>query len=236
YKLTITTEGGHSSSPAPGNTIGSLARAIVALEDNQFEYSLKEPMDQQLAHLGPELPFMKKMFFANTWLFGKVILKGMNAHTTTAATIIEGGIKDNVIPTTASVIVNFRIMPGETIDDVYDHIVTVVDDERITIKSFEGGTSSSPVASIEAIGYETLNKSLREVFGDIVVSPALMPAGTDSKHFVKIAKNSYRFNPARIKGIESAGFHGTNEHITVDSYKGAIRFYIQFIQNAGEAK
>ncbi|MCP4458628.1 MAG: M20/M25/M40 family metallo-hydrolase, partial [Cytophagales bacterium] len=47
YKLTITTEGGHSSSPAPGNTIGSLARAIVALEDNQFEYSLKEPMDQQ---------------------------------------------------------------------------------------------------------------------------------------------------------------------------------------------
>ncbi|MCP4458623.1 MAG: M20/M25/M40 family metallo-hydrolase [Cytophagales bacterium] len=178
---------------------------------------------------------MKKMFFANTWLFGKVILKGMNAHTTTVATIIEGGMKDNVIPTTASVIVNFRIMPEETMEDVYDHIVKVIDDERIIVESFGGGSSSSPVASIDAVGYETLNKSLREVFGDIVVSPSLMPAATDSKHFVKVAKNSYRFNPARINGIEGAGFHGTNEHISIDAYRGAIQFYHQFIQNAGSS-
>ena len=231
YRITVKTNGGHSSSPTPDNTIGSLARAIVDLEENQFNYDLVNPIDQQIAYLGAEMPFISKVIFANTWLFGKPILKQMNAHTTTAATMLEGGIKDNVIPTTASVVVNFRIMPGVTVDDVYNHIVETIDDNRFTVEKFGEGTSSSPVASIESYSYLAINRTLRQVFGDIVVSPALMPAGTDSKHFVKIADDSYRFNPAKITSIDEAGFHGTNEHLSVDSYKWAIRFYYQFIKN-----
>ena len=124
YRLTINTPGGHSSAPPTDNTIGSLARAIVKLEENQFDYEMVPLLETQISKIGPELSdFKAKMAFANTWLFGKTIIKGLNAHTTTAPTMISGGIKDNVIPTEASVVVNFRIMPGETSENVKDHII-----------------------------------------------------------------------------------------------------------------
>ena len=52
-------------------------------------------------------------------------------RTTTAPTIIQGGIKDNVIPTKAEAVFNFRILPGETTDNVMDHIQKFVRDQRI---------------------------------------------------------------------------------------------------------
>ena len=48
-----------------------------------------------------ELPFFEKLTFANPWLFKKPILEALNSHTTTAPTIIDGGVKNNVIPTVA---------------------------------------------------------------------------------------------------------------------------------------
>ena len=113
FRLIVETKGGHSSAPPKDNTIGMLAKAIVDLENNQFPYKLVEPINYQLEYMGPELPFMKKVAFANPWLFKKPILEALNAHTTTAPTIIDGGVKNNVIPTVAEATINFRILPGK---------------------------------------------------------------------------------------------------------------------------
>ena len=118
FRLIVETNGGHSSAPPRENTIGMLAQAIVDLENNQLQYKLVKPVDYQLEYLGAEIPFFKKMAFANPWIFKKPILKGLNAHTTTAPTIIDGGVKNNVIPTVAEATINFRILPGETIESV----------------------------------------------------------------------------------------------------------------------
>jgi|TARA_B110000967_G_C18855703_1_gene547092 carboxypeptidase PM20D1 len=231
YQLTINTEGGHSSTPTKNNTIASLARAIIRLEENQFDY-LMQPVRDQLRYLGAEMSFFKRMIFANAWLTQNLILKKLNAHTTTVATLIQGGFKDNVIPTTASVTVNFRIMPGQTIQNVHDHVVKVIDDSRITLSILQGGGQEpSPVASVHTEAYTIIEKSIKQVFGEVIVSPFLLPGGTDSKHFVEVTDHCYRLNAAQITNIEAAGFHGLNEHITVISFQNAIRFYHQLIQN-----
>eukprot|EP01093_Parvamoeba_rugata_P000637 TRINITY_DN1074_c0_g1_i10.p2 TRINITY_DN1074_c0_g1~~TRINITY_DN1074_c0_g1_i10.p2 ORF type:complete len:373 (-),score=69.38 TRINITY_DN1074_c0_g1_i10:1892-3010(-) len=98
FRLIVETNGGHSSAPPKENTIGMLAKAIVDLENNQLPYKLVEPINYQLGYMGAELPFMKKVAFANPWLFKKPILEALNAHTTTAATIIDGGIKIMLYP------------------------------------------------------------------------------------------------------------------------------------------
>ena len=56
-------------------------------------------------------------------------------RTTTAVTIVEGGVKENVLPSRASAVVNFRILPGDTIDDVVEHVRRTIDDERIELKA-----------------------------------------------------------------------------------------------------
>ena len=80
--------------------------------------------------LGPEMPFWSRLPLANRWLFGGLIVGQLekspttNAilRTTTAATIFEGGVKDNVLPAHARAVVNFRIKPGDTVEDVLAHV------------------------------------------------------------------------------------------------------------------
>ena len=85
------------------------------------------------------MPFYARAVFANKWLFNGIILNiyqgsgSGNAlvRTTAVPTIIKAGIADNVIPTKAEVVFNFRIIPGETSGDVLKHIEKTVADKRV---------------------------------------------------------------------------------------------------------
>ncbi len=232
YKLTIKTPGGHSSAPPEDNTIGSLAQAIVKLEANQFEYRMLPVIKEQINIIGPQLnDFIPKMAMANTWLFSSQILKEYNAHTTTVATMIEGGVKDNVIPTEASVVVNFRLIPGETSESVRQHIKDVVQDDRISIEAISNINEPSPQSDTDSESYRLIEKTILQLFPDAIVGPGLLGGGTDSKHFIPYAENVYRFYPIRFRPEMISMAHGNNEQISIDNYKEIIQFNYQLIKN-----
>jgi len=234
FELTVKTSGGHSSSPPRNNTIGMLAKAIVDLEENQLPHKMVPPLDQQIAVLGPELSFMGKLAMANTWLFSKPVLEGLNAHTTTAPTIINGGLKDNVIPTVAKATINFRILPGETSETVKKHILDVITNDQISVELIGDANEPSPVSDAESPSYQLLQKTILQVIPECVVVPGLLGGGTDSKWFHDISDNVYRFYPIRISQDNLTGFHGINEHIPTDNYKECIQFVYQLIKNVNE--
>lgn len=232
YKLTINTPGGHSSNPPADNTIGSLAKAIAALEENQFPYRVVPVMKTQMERMAPAMNnFGMRMAMANPWLFGSFVAEFSNAHTTTAPTIIEGGVKDNVIPTQASVVVNFRIMPGETGEDIEKHIHETVNDERIKLELYDILNEASPISDHNSESFKLLERTIIELFPEVTVSPGLLGGGTDSKHFIGIADQVYRFYPTRIDPECLTCFHGNNEHISVANYKETIQFNYQLIRN-----
>lgn len=230
FRLIVETNGGHSSSPPRENTIGMLAQAIVDLENNQLEYKLVKPIDYQLEYLGPELPFVQRMAFANPWLFKKPILEGMNAHTTTAPTIIEGGVKNNVIPTVAEATINFRILPGETIESVQAHIVKTVS-PKIRVEPVGFLTNPSPVSSIDSDGFKILEKTIRSLFPGTVIVPGLVGGGTDARYFYEVSDDVYRFYPVRLGSKSIERFHGIDEKISKSNYAELIGFTYQFIKN-----
>ena len=121
-----------------------LAQAIVDLENNQLPYKMVAPVNYQFEYMGAELPFFQKVAFANPWLFKKPILEALNSHTTTAPTIIDGGVKNNVIPTVAEATINFRILPGETIESVQKHIENTISN-KIKVAPVGFLTNPSPV-------------------------------------------------------------------------------------------
>tara|TARA_B110000444_G_scaffold261042_1_gene310687 strand:- start:2330 stop:3763 length:1434 start_codon:yes stop_codon:yes gene_type:complete len=234
YELTITTDGGHSSRPNEDNTIGSLARAIVKLENSQLPYKSIPVLEKQIATIGPELPFMEKFVFSNSWLFKNQILKGFNAHTTTAATIISGGVKDNVIPTQATATVNFRVMTGETTSSIKEHIEKTIDDKRIEVVAVRNINEPSAVSDYNSKGYSIIEKTIKQLNPNIIVSPGLISGGTDTKHYSNISENAYRFIPLRVNESNLTGFHGINEHIPVENYLEMVQFYYQFFQNINQ--
>jgi carboxypeptidase PM20D1 len=93
------------------------------------------------------------------------------------------------------------------------------------------GNPASRVSSWDAIGFTTIGRSVREVYGDVAVVPGLMIAASDTRHYGQIADNSYRFNPLNVSQDDITGFHGTNEKISVDNLVHATETYIRIIQN-----
>lgn len=230
FKLTVETTGGHSSQPPRENTIGMLAQAVVDLENNQRPYKLVNPINYQLEYMGAELPFFQKIAFANPFLFKSPILKALNAHTTTAPTIINGGIKNNVIPTTAEATINFRILPGESIASVKNHIRQVIS-EKIKVEPVGFLTNPSPVSSIDSKNFKTLEQTIRNVFPTSIVVPGLVGGGTDARYFYEISDDVYRFYPIRISPESMTRFHGIDEKISKDNYREIITFIYHLIRN-----
>ena len=169
------------------------------------------------------------MAFANPWLFKKPILEALNAHTTTAATIISGGVKNNVIPTIAEATINFRILPGETIESVKQHITNTISN-KINVETVGFLTNPSPVSSVDSENFKILEKTIRDLFPNSIVVPGLVGGGTDARYFYEISDDVYRFYPTRIGPNSMKRFHGIDEKIRKDNYEEIITFSYHLIK------
>ena len=183
--------------------------------------------------------FYAKAIFANKWLFKSVILSiyegsgSGNAlvRTTIAPTIIQAGIKDNVIPARAEAVINFRILPGETSDDVLKHIEKVTADNRVKIVPIENERyEPAPVSPSNVAGFQNVLKALRQVYPEAAVAPTLMLSSSDSKLFSVVSKNIYRFAPIILNSEDMARIHGLNERNSIEDFKRGIGFYYQIIK------
>jgi carboxypeptidase PM20D1 len=243
--LTLRVEGpgGHSSTPPERTNIGILARAITRLEDDPFPARLSGVAREMLAFLAPEMGFLERMALSNLWLFEPLVtemtgksLEGLAMlHTTSAATMIDGGFKSNVLPTEASAEVNFRILPGETPETVAERVRTVIDDDRVQVLGGDGGRPPSPISDPHSAAFALIGRTTREVAGlDVLVAPYLVIAGTDSRYFAKRSDNVFRFLPVLFEEGGMSRVHGTNERLAVASYPISIRFFYRLIRKSDD--
>ncbi len=240
-ELSVTQEGGHSSMPPPHSAIGILSTAIHNLERNQLPSRLEGPTARLFDWVGPEMPFGMKLVFANPWLLGWLIeflLEQSNStnasiRSTTAATIIEAGEQENVLPQRARAVLNFRLLQGDTIKDVIRHVEKTVDDPMVKVGIFGSPPSeASRVSDVDSEGFKILERTIRQVFPDTIVAPYLVVAGTDARHYSDVSESILRFLPIRLMGEDLRRIHGTNERVGVKNYEEIMKFYIQMVRNS----
>lgn len=243
-ELSVSIEGGHSSMPEKETAIDVLASAVSRLKNKPFPATLSGPIEGFMNNLGPEMPFINKMVFANKNLF-KSIITGIyektasgNAlvRTTTSPTIFKSGVKENIIPQTANASVNFRIAPGMSVNEVIFYVKETINDDRVTMKTGGFKSEASKVSSTESFGYETIKKTISQTNPDALISPYLVVGATDSRFFEPISENIYRFSAFKITKENIKSFHGLNERIPVAEFENMVRFYVQLIKNSGENK
>lgn len=242
-KLTVNSEGGHSSMPPKHTAIGILSKAITKLEENPFPANLKY-LAQNFQYIGYKMSFFQRVLFGNLWLFGPVIesklstIQDMNPYirTTTAATMINAGVKDNVLPIDATAVVNFRILPGESSASVVNYVKKIVADPRVQVSYLDTPNEPSPVSDIHSNSYEIIEKTIDQISIDeeLIVAPNLLFGGTDSRYYTDLSNNVYRFAFVKLGPDDLKRFHGTNERISIDNYAQAVTFYYQLLRNAEE--
>lgn len=238
-EATVQVEGGHSAIPNPETAIGVMGDAIARVQANPLTAHVTTPMQGFIDKVGPEMPFTSRMAFANLWLFKPLILSTYAAkasgnaliRTTLTPTIVQGGTKANVVPQFVSATFNSRILPGETKEDVLEHLRSTIDDERFSYKILPGHNPASRISSTDSRAYKVLATTIKESFGPVLTSPNLVVGGTDGYFYEPIADDVYRFLPMYLNEDNLHTFHGIDERLPAEQFKDAIRFYARLMEN-----
>ena len=238
--LTAHATPGHSSMPPRATAIGIMSAALTRLEEHRPPMQASGAVAEMLDTVAPEMSGINRVVLSNLWLFNPLMLREFEKsgstegtfRTTTALTIFNAGDKDNVLPGNASATVNFRLIPGDTQASVIDHVRRTVNDDRISIAPFSGNTDPPPVTGTASLSFQMLNRTIREIFPDVIVAPGLMVAATDSRHYAGITDKIFRFSPMRANADDLKRFHGTNERLSIEGYADMIRFYQRLIENS----
>jgi carboxypeptidase PM20D1 len=181
---------------------------------------------------------MRRLLFANLWLTEPLVMRALEdrsttnamVRTTTAVTMFHAGTKDNVLPSSAKASVNFRILPGDRIASVVEHLREVVDDDRVQVR-IAGRFSAEPsnVSSTDSESFRTLERAILNVSPGVVVAPYLVLVVTDARYYSELSRSVFRFLPLRLTSRDLERMHGVDERISVHEYERAIRTYHQLI-------
>ena len=239
-KYSVKGGGGHSSSPKAGGPIPRLSAAALRVENATFKYTLSEATAQMFNVAGRHSTFLYRMIFANLWcfapalsLYAKLCGGEFNAvvRTTTAFTQMSGSKGANVIPADAYMVSNHRIIPGETIESVLAHVKKAAKDDTINI-SLINGNNPSIISDTNCEAYERVKSTVAETWQEAIVSPYLMVAGSDSRHWGAISDKVYRFSAMALSKEERGMIHGNNERIPVSTISRTVEFFIRMMKKS----
>jgi carboxypeptidase PM20D1 len=202
---------------------------------------LDGPTLELFRRVGPELSAAQRAVFANLWLTRPLVLRTLSSapstnamvRTTTAPTIFQAGTKENVLPSRARAVVNFRILPGDSVARVVEHVRRTVRDTLVRVRAMEGFASEPSVASrTDGEPFALLERTIRQAAPDAVVAPYLVLGGTDARYFHALSDAVFRFLPVRVGPDDLARMHGTDERVSIADYEAAIGFYRKLVVNA----
>lgn len=236
-KVTANAPGGHSSMPPAETGVTTLARAVLAITEKPFPIEMRGPGAAMVEALAAHKGGTTKMAVANQWLLGPVLRGELSAspssaaafHTTIAPTMLQGSPKENVLPQSATALINYRIAPWNSSADVMARAKAAVGDAPVELGWVKPPNEPSRVSSTSSQGWKYVVAAARADAPDAVVAPYLVVAATDSRSMEPISQDVYRFMPMHFTLKQTAMIHGTNEHMTVDSFKRMIDFYARLI-------
>jgi carboxypeptidase PM20D1 len=233
YRLKVKGIGGHSSMPPLQTAAGRAAIIMQRLEENQMPQRLIEPTQAFLNLAGAGMGFMGRMAIANQWLLKGVLLRQMaktpqaNAltRTTTAITQLKGSDGNNVLAPVVEVVINFRILPGETSQDVLAHIRKACEGFEVEIDAPRIPVEPSRLSPPNGRGYDVLCEAIEKLYPGTIITPYLTIGATDCKHMGDLSERIYRFMPVLLNPIEQRSIHNFNEYMSIDNFARMIHYY-----------
>ncbi len=225
-RATVTGPGGHGARPIKGGTMHRLARLLESLDGVKLPVHVT-PVARQMMHAMAAASGMASARvmrgIANPALSGAALrLAGDRAknfeplvRNTVSATVVRGGDKLNVIPSSASVLLDGRLLPGLQPDDLISEVQAVVGaDVKLELVRYDPGPADPDMSM-----FDTLTGILRHLDPGCVPIPLLLAGVTDGRFFSQLGIQTYGFLPMRLPpGFDFWDYiHGADERIPVDA-------------------
>jgi carboxypeptidase PM20D1 len=192
------------------------------------------------------MPFLQKVVMGNRWLFDGVITwqfarsPSTNAVVRSTLTVTQIGTEtsSNQIATIAEATVSTRLLPGDTAEAARDHVLALSEDLRLCSGEpaiecqVEEQAKGELVSSVDCEEFLTLQRTIHEIFPNVIVAAGLTSVSTDSSWYYGVTDKVYRFIPMRLTPEDVVRIHGINERISVGNMVEIATFYGRLIQNA----
>ncbi|MBQ6600358.1 MAG: M20/M25/M40 family metallo-hydrolase [Clostridia bacterium] len=214
-----------------------LVRALSKLDSSPSKATITPALEGMLQSFAPYVSGPLNKVFENVAYLKPIIKKAMESNADTAAmirsAIIINGYEatpvNGATPETATATVKVRIAPQDTLDEILDHIKKVAGKD-ITVEVTD--KSEPPkISDYKTEAFDYIKETVKKVFPDVGVSPFILNAGTDSRHFAKICDRIYRFGAFRLDDELFATVHSANERMPIKDYLKMVEFYTELMKN-----
>ncbi|MBQ7638019.1 MAG: M20/M25/M40 family metallo-hydrolase [Clostridia bacterium] len=242
-EVAVHAKGGHSSQAPNHTALGKLANVIRDIENHQFKTKMSPMLYELFDKIARNVSYPVKLVTCNLRLLvpalelalGYVPAAASMMRTTTGVTMASGSPQANVLPQRASVIVNFRIFPGQTVDDVIAHLKKAIRYKDVEINLLPGWKNPSAISPTDSRCFKALERICRGMNPNTIVAPYLVMGGTDACHYQDVCENIYRYSPFRVNTSLLMTTHGTNERIPVASLEEGVAFFKRYIKELSKA-
>jgi acetylornithine deacetylase/succinyl-diaminopimelate desuccinylase-like protein len=246
YQLAATSPGGHSSLPVPDNPIYHLADALTRLQAYQFPFELnpvtRAYFERMTSLESGQISADMKGILQNPPDAGAIerlsAIPKYNAtmRTTCVATRLSGGHANNALPQSAEAIVNCRILPGYSTEEIRQQLIQIFNQPRVSVRYVtNAGEVQDAASDAEAVPpmvlqlevMQPLEKLVARMWPGIPVIPEMEAGASDGKITSEAGLPTYGLDGIAID-INDVRAHGKDERVAVDSYYQGVEFYYRF--------
>ncbi|NDV59584.1 M20/M25/M40 family metallo-hydrolase [Bacteroides sp. 519] len=236
-RITVRGMGGHSSMPPAKGSLVYAAEIIQKLNDKQMPAKLISPISSFLDQVGASMGFPARVAIANKWALEKVLLSTLSktpatnalVRTTTAVTMAKGSDVSNVLASTAEITANFRILTGNTVAMVEQHVREVCKDYDVDIEVL-AAREPSTISSTDTYGYTMIRNLVPQIYPEASTTPYISIVATDAYKYESVSRNVYRFMPAFLNEYEQRTIHNENEYISLENYAKMIAYFKKLME------
>ncbi|GHU90405.1 peptidase M20 [Clostridia bacterium] len=232
YEITVKGGGGHSSMPPKTTALGQVAEIVRRIESNPLPARITPPVLAMFKNLSVEMGGVTAFAVRHSEIFDGALKSVLSKNpatnamirTTFAATQARGSDATNVLPLSASVTVNVRLLSGDTVASVTEYFKKLADEIPVSIRVWprEEATEISPHSGAF---YERVANRTKALYPGAIVTPYLMLGGADARKYSGICGCIYRFTPISVTNAEKDTIHNRDEYISVENYTRMITFF-----------
>jgi acetylornithine deacetylase/succinyl-diaminopimelate desuccinylase-like protein len=252
FEVTAVNRGGHSSLPRPDNAIYELTAALQKLAAHSFPFEMNDVTRTYFRNLadhesGERAADMRAILATPPDMAAVERLSeepGFNSNfrTTCVATRLDAGDANNALPQFAQAIVNCRIFPGHSPEEIRQQLIALLGDPKLSVKyvSDAGGVSDTaperkaivPPPPIPEV-FEPLTRITDEIWPAAPVTPVMENGASDSIYFAQAGIPSYGYSAVALER-DDVRAHGRDERLPVDSFWKSLDFFYAFAKSLGE--